>query len=68
MRIGELEQAVREGFANEAMKARVVSEGPVALSDVLNELEARKAARTLTGRITEIESELVVQRAANGWE
>jgi acyl-coenzyme A synthetase/AMP-(fatty) acid ligase len=67
MRIGEIETAVREGFANEELKARIINEGPVALSDVLDELKAREAARTLTGRVHELESELVVQRASNGW-
>lgn len=67
MRIGDIEQVVRTGFASEELKARIANEGPVVLSDVLSEMEAREAARTLTGRMAEIESELVVQRAANGW-
>ena len=67
MHIGEIEKAVRIGLADEQLKARIVSEGPVALTDVLDELEARRAARTLTGRALEVESELTVQRASNRW-
>ena len=67
MRISEIENAVRAGLADEELKARIVNEGPVALSDIMSELEAREAARTLTGRSIEVESELKVQRAANGW-
>ena len=67
MRIGEIEQAVRMGFANDELRARIVNEGPVALTDVLNEAEARNAARTLTGRVVEIESELTVQRSSAAW-
>jgi hypothetical protein len=67
MRISEIEQAVRAGLADKELKARIVNEGPVALSDVLVEIEAREAARTLTGRVVEMDSELKVQRATNGW-
>jgi hypothetical protein len=67
MRISEIEQAVRAGLADKQLKARIVNEGPVALSDVLMEMEARDAARTLTGRVVELDSELKVQRATNGW-
>ncbi len=67
MNIGEIEKAVRSGFSSEEIKSRIVSEGPVALADVLGELEARKAAETLTGRAVELESELKVQQATNGW-
>ena len=67
MRIGDIEKAVRSGLADEELKARIVNEGPVALADIMEEMEARKAARTLTGRVTELESELTVQRASNAW-
>ena len=67
MRISEIESAVRAGLADEEIKARIVNEGPVALSDILSELEAREAAKSLTGRSIEIDSELKVQRTANGW-
>ena len=67
MRISELEQAVRTGLADQELKARIVNEGPVALSDILQEIDARDAARTLTGRATEMDSELKVQRATNAW-
>jgi hypothetical protein len=67
MRISEIESAVRAGLADKELKARIVNEGPVALSDILMEIEAREAARTLTGRAIEMDSELKVQRATNGW-
>ena len=67
MRISGIESAVKAGLQDAELRARIVNEGPVALSDVLEELEAREAARTLTGRVVEIESELKVQRASNGW-
>ena len=67
MRIAQIEQAVRAGFTDEELRVRIVTEGPVALTDVLEELEARRAARTLTGRVVELESELIVQRASNAW-
>ncbi|MDA1035505.1 MAG: hypothetical protein O3B65_01325 [Chloroflexi bacterium] len=67
MRINEIEKVVREGLASDEIRARIVNEGPVALSDIFEELEAREAARTLTGRAVEIESELTVQRASMGW-
>jgi hypothetical protein len=67
MRISEIENAVRAGLADQELKARIVNEGPVALSDIMSEFEAREAARTLTGRSVEIESELKVQRATSGW-
>ena len=67
MRINEIEKVVREGLASDEFRARIVNEGPVALSDILEELEAREAARTLTGRAVEIESELTVQRAEARW-
>jgi hypothetical protein len=67
MRISDIEQAVRAGLADEELKARIVNEGPVALSDIFMEIEAREAARTLTGRAVEMDSELKVQRATNGW-
>lgn len=67
MRISEIEQAVRTGLANTELKARIVNEGPVAISDMLIEIEAREAAQTLTGRAIEMDSELKVQRATNGW-
>ncbi len=63
----KLEQAVQAAFTDEALRSRIVSEGPVALADILEELEAREAARSLGGRVTEIEHELVIQRATNGW-
>lgn len=67
MRISDIEQAVRAGLADKELKARIVNEGPVALSDVFMEIEAREAARTLTGRAIEMDSELKVQRATNAW-
>lgn len=67
MRINEIEKVVREGLASDELRARIVNEGPVALSDIIGELEAREAARTLTGRVVEIESELKSQRAADFW-
>lgn len=67
MHISEIENAVIAGLADADLKARIVNEGPVALSDILAEREAREAATTLTGRVTELESELKVQRATNGW-
>ena len=67
MRINEIEKVVREGLASDELRARIVNEGPVALSDILEELEAREAARTLTGRAVEIESEIKVQRATEKW-
>jgi hypothetical protein len=67
MHISEIESAVRTGLVDGDLKARIVNEGPVALSDLLAEREAREAALTLTGRVTELESELKVQRATNGW-
>ena len=67
MRMAEIERAVRAGFSDKELRSRIVTEGPVALTDVLEEMEARRAARTLTGRVVELESELIVQRASNGW-
>jgi len=67
MHISEIENAVMAGLADADLKARIVNEGPVALSDVLAERDAREAALTLTGRVAELESELKVQRATNGW-
>jgi hypothetical protein len=67
MRISDIEQAVRAGLADKELKARIVNEGPVALSDVFMDIEAREAARTLTGRAIEMDSELKVQRATNAW-
>jgi len=58
---------VRAGLADKELKARIVNERPVALSDIMSEFETREAARTLTGRAIEVESELKVQRATNGW-
>ena len=67
MEATKMEEAVRAAFGNEALKARIVNEGPVALADVLEELEAREAARSLGGRIAQLDDELTVQRASNGW-
>ncbi len=67
MRIEQIEKVIREGFADEELKARIINEGPVALADLLEEIEARKAAMTLTGRVDEIDGELRVQRASNRW-
>ena len=67
MHISEIESAVMAGLADEDLRARIVSEGPVALNDILVEIEARKAALTLTGRVDEIEGEIKVQRAASEW-
>ncbi|MBM3940840.1 MAG: hypothetical protein FJ318_08155 [SAR202 cluster bacterium] len=68
MRTIEMEKAVREAFANRPIPSRIVPEGPVALADVLKEMEGRKAAVTLSGRAARIEGELVAQRAAEAWQ
>ena len=67
MHISEIENAVMAGLADADLKARIVNEGPVALSDILTEREAREAAVTLTGRVIELEGEIKVQRATNAW-
>ena len=51
---------VRAGLVDKELKARIVNEGSVALSDIMSEFEAREAARTLAGRAIEVESELKV--------
>lgn len=63
----KMEAAVRAAFSSEALKARMVNEGPVALVDVLEELEAREAAKSLGARVDQLDHELTVQRAANAW-
>ncbi len=63
----KMERAVQAAFSDEALRARIVNEGPVVLADVLDEIEAREAARSLGGRVEAIEHELVVRGATNGW-
>jgi len=67
MHISEIESAVVASLVDGDLKARIVNEGPVALSDILAEREAREAALTLTGRVTVVEGEIKVQRAAEFW-
>jgi hypothetical protein len=62
MRIGEVELAVRKTHADGKFRARIVNEGPVALADMLNEVQARRAARTLTGLVAGILTEQAPSR------
>lgn len=50
----------RAGLADKELKARIVNEGSMALSDIMSEFEAREAAGTLAGRAIEVESKLKV--------
>ena len=68
MRTIDVEQAIQSAFSSEDLRARIVNEGPVALSDVLEGLELREAAVTLAGRVKGLESELTVQRATDWWD
>ena len=67
MEATKIEEAVRAAFSDEALKSRIVNEGPVVLADVLEELEAREAAKSLGGRIAQLDDELTVQQASDGW-
>ena len=69
MHISEIESAVVASLVDGDLKARIVNEGPVALSDILAEREARRAALTLTGRVTELEREIILRRSsAEYWD
>jgi hypothetical protein len=48
MRIGETEKAFRARYADEKMRVRIESKGPVALADVLDELDARDHGRQVS--------------------
>ena len=67
MRTIDVERAIQSAFSSEDLRARIVNEGPVALSDVLKELELRQAATTLAGHVKALDSELAAQRAVDFW-